>query len=349
MQHGQGGVNSTTTPITYTQIGTNGSLAGKRVIQAEYGFNHAVFLCSDGSVHTCGDNSTATNGTGALGDGTTTDRLVPVNISNSGSLSGKTVVKVSVVANWTTMALCSDGTLHAWGHYPFVGLGLGSNSHSPVNISSSGSLSGKTIKDVFCGWSTTYVICTDNTIHAWGSNHRGQVGDGSTIDRATPVEITTSGALNGRTVTYIATGGYVCGAICTDGSLVTWGTKNYGILCDGVDGGAVAAPTPTVRGNIGSLTGKTVKKIEFGSNHAIALCTDNTLHGWGYNASGYVGDSSTTDRVSPVLVKMSGSIERKNRSGYRCWTVKFICDLHRRDSPWMGRFILLTALTARNR
>lgn len=310
--HGQCGVNNTTTPITYTQIGTNGSLAGKRVIKAEYGFNHAVFLCSDGSVHTCGDNSTAVNGTGALGDGTTTDRLVPVNITNSGSLSGKTVNKISVVANWTTMALCSDGTLHAWGHFPYVGLGWsGSNSHSPVNISSSGSLSGKTIKDVFCGWDTTHVICTDNTIHAWAGNHRGQVGDGSTTYQGTPVEITTSGALNGRTVTYIATGGYVCGAICTDGSLVTWGTKQYGILCDGVDGGGVAAPTPTVRGNIGSLTGKTVKKIEFGSNHAIALCTDDTLHGWGYNAEGQVGDSSTTTRVSPILVTVSGSLSGK--------------------------------------
>jgi alpha-tubulin suppressor-like RCC1 family protein len=46
-------------------------------------------------------------------------------------------------------------------------------------------------------------------VYTWGFNLRGQIGDGSTTDRSTPVAVPTSGALSNKIIVAIAAS---CGA-----------------------------------------------------------------------------------------------------------------------------------------
>ena len=316
--YGQLGIGNNLSPQSFRDITNNGTLLGRVIKQAAYGFRHALFLCHDNTVHSCGDNSTA-GFEGALGDGTSTNRLIPVNITNSGSLSGRTVVKIAACGNWGSFAVCSDGTLHGWGFNGVNGTGLGTNSLSPVLISNNGSIGGRFVTNVFSGWSSTQAICSDGTIHSWGSNHRGQVGDGTTTDRTVPVNISSSGDLPGKTITHIGTGGYVSGAVCTDGSFIVWGDRSYGVLGDGFSEVNTYNARPTdVR--LGSMTGKSVAYANFGSNNGIAICTDNTLHAWGYGG-GMVGDGTYTQRDTPVNITTSGSLSGKTLSTAKFLTV----------------------------
>ena len=125
---------------------------------------------------TWGDNSN-----GQLGNNSFTDSGVPVLATQSGVLAGKTVVSVSA-GIWHCIALCSDGTVAAWGANAQGQLGNNSTTDSsvPVLVVQSGVLAGKKVIAVdTCGWHSL-ALCSDGTVAAWGINNLGNLGNGST-------------------------------------------------------------------------------------------------------------------------------------------------------------------------
>ena len=73
-----------------------GVLAGKTVVALAAGGSHSLMLSADGSVAACG-----TNGSGQLGNGTTTSSNVPVAVNVASLLSGKTLTAISAGNNLT--------------------------------------------------------------------------------------------------------------------------------------------------------------------------------------------------------------------------------------------------------
>jgi hypothetical protein len=149
-------------------------------------------------------------------------------------LSGKTVV--SVAAGWLhNLALCSDGTVVAWGYNGYGNLGNGSNTNSlvPLEITNSGILSGKTVTAISAGYFHSLALCSDGTLASWGGNQYGLLGNGNTDSTTTPIAITSSSILLGKTVNAIAAGYYQSLAQCSDGTLVMWGQNDSGQLGDG--------------------------------------------------------------------------------------------------------------------
>ena len=125
---------------------------------------------------------------------------------------------------------------------------------------------------------------------AWGKNTFGNVGDGTTIDKSSPVQI---GALT--TWSIINTNEWFSAAIKTDGTLWTWG-RNYK--------GALGLGDETNRSSpvqVGALT--TWSRIE-GSREGqfLAIKTDGTLWGWGLNTNGRLGLGNTTYYSSPKQI-----------------------------------------------
>ena len=64
-------------------------------------------------------------------------------------------------------------------------------------------------------------------LYGWGYNSWGQLGDGTIINRITPVAVDTSGALSGRTVTAIAEGSQHTVALTSDGKFFAWGNNGW--------------------------------------------------------------------------------------------------------------------------
>ena len=207
----------------------SGVLSGKTVVALAGGTNHVLALCSDGTVAAWG-----TGGAGQLGDNSTSNRSTPVLVnttSGTSALFGKTVIAIAGGANHS-LALCSDGTVVAWGSDSNGQLGndttlSSSNAPAAVNTTSGTSaLFGKTATAIAAGNQHSIALCADGSVVTWGRNHRSQLGDNSTTDSSVPVAVNTASgvsALFGKSVKAITAGLDGNLVLSTDGTLAGWG------------------------------------------------------------------------------------------------------------------------------
>jgi alpha-tubulin suppressor-like RCC1 family protein len=135
----------------------------------------------------------------------------------------------------------------------------------------------------------TVGIKADGTLWTWGYNNKGQLGDGTIINKTTPTQIGV--ATNWASVT---AGNQHTIATKTDGTLWAWGDNAVGQLGDGTTTDKLS-PTQIGVGTNWAL-------IAAGVYHTIATKTDGTLWAWGWNAWGQLGDNTTTQRNSPVQI-----------------------------------------------
>jgi alpha-tubulin suppressor-like RCC1 family protein len=142
-------------------------------------------------------------------------------------------------------------------------------------------------------------------VRCWGSNLDGQVGDGTTSDRATPVAVSNlSGA------TQIAVGDFGSCALVAGGSIKCWGYNDAGQLGDGT------TTSRSVPVTVSGISGAT--QISAGGHHTCALVGGN-VKCWGSNGFGELGDGTTTDRLAPVtVVGVSGATQISTGTNHSC-------------------------------
>lgn len=196
---------------------------------------------------------------------------------------------VQVAAGGThTAAVTKDGDLYMWGRNYYGQLGVYSNADSKIPIkvnNSSSTLPEKSVKYIALGYYHSAAITKDGSLYMWGYNRSGQLGDGTTTDRYTPVKIMDN-------VASVSLGGSHSAAVTKDGSLYMWGDNGNGRLGDGT---TTDRYTPVkIMDNVASVS--------LGSSHSAAITKDGSLYMWGYNYYGQLGDGTTTDRYTPVKI-----------------------------------------------
>jgi len=133
------------------------ALYAKTVTRIAAGAAHNLALCSDGTVAAWGDNLW-----GALGDGSTESRLVPVEVSremSASALDGKTVIAITA-GRQHSVALCDDGTIASWGRNSRGQLGnaIGSPRQLPSRVDMEALLPGERFVRVFSGQASDHVL-----------------------------------------------------------------------------------------------------------------------------------------------------------------------------------------------
>jgi alpha-tubulin suppressor-like RCC1 family protein len=147
---------------------------------------------------------------------------------------------------------------------------------------------------------TTHTVYAkrDGTLWAWGKNDDGQLGDGTTTSRSTPVKIT--GVSNIKSV---AAGSDHTVVLTTDGKVYAWGNNSNGQLGDGSTTGR------TTPAQVASTSITDIRAIDAGHKYTIALRSDGTIWTWGYNNKGQLGNNTQTDSYTPQQVTaLSGSV-----------------------------------------
>lgn len=134
---------------------------------------------------------------------------------------------------------------------------------------------------------------SSGTMWGWGYNGTGSMGDGTALNRSSPIQI---GSL--ATWSSIGAGDRHAIAVKTDGTLWAWGYNNHGQLGVATNAGTVTGVSSPVQ--VGALTNWV--KVVTNGDHTLAIKTDGTLWAWGYNGQGQLGLGSTTDASSPVQV-----------------------------------------------
>jgi uncharacterized repeat protein (TIGR02543 family) len=138
------------------------------------------------------------------------------------------------------------------------------------------------IQKVAAGYYHTLAIDVNGGLWAWGYNEYGQLGDGTTEDKNTPVRVGTD-----NNWSQITLGARFSVGLKTDGSLWTWGENWGGALGDGT----TTDRTMPVR--VG--TDNDWNQISAGNFFTLATKTDGSLWGWGYSQSGELGEDTHKD------------------------------------------------------
>ena len=285
---GQLGDNSTTYRYTPVDVVAGPSLLALSGVSAiTTGQNHTCVLIGGGA-KCWGDNTK-----GQLGDGSTTQRLTPVDVS------GLTAGVVSITAAAThTCAVTSGGGAKCWGaNLPSrLGDNTLNQSSTPVDVIQSPPLA------VLAG--ATAVAAHANSVHTcaivgsgvrcWGSDIYGQLG----IDMPSLIVSRTALAVVGLAsgVSALALGGAHSCALTTSGGIQCWGNNSFG--------GQLGDNTITDRRTPVDVAGLTagVAAITAGSSHTCALTTGGGAKCWGNNNIGQLGDNSMTMRLTAVDV-----------------------------------------------
>ncbi|MFO0629302.1 MAG: fibrinogen-like YCDxxxxGGGW domain-containing protein [Polyangiales bacterium] len=229
--YGQIGDNTTTNRLVPTAV--PGLF---NVVQISAGGYSTCAVKSNGTVWCWGYNS----GYGNLGDGSATDRYLPVQvvgITNATSVS---------VGYDHTCARLSTGAVQCWGYNAYGQLGNSSTATSYTPVTVTGISTATNL--LSSGYHQTCAVLADTSVRCWGYNGQGQIGDGTTTNRATAVTPTglTSGAVWVDSSVY-----HECTVLST-GAVRCNGFNDYGEIGDGTTTNAL---TPTLMAN---LTGGTM-------------------------------------------------------------------------------------------
>lgn len=290
-------------------------MAGKPLAAVAAGGTHSLALTTDGSVFAWGSNSVGQTGTQGGNF-----ELNPARVQRAGVMRSKQVVSISA-GDGHCLALCSDGTVLAWGADNVGQLGddnATQNRDEPVAVfaGAGSALYGKKVISIAAGLGTSFAVCTDGTVAAWGNNAEGELGDGTTENRAIPVAVSRAGAsaLSARKVVALSAGAAHTLALCSDGQLAVWGNNTNGELGTGTTTASLI-PTLVNRSTSSALNGRTVTAIAAGGTHSLVLCSDGSLVTWGMNDKGQLGTGAVTAFKSlPTLVTRSGASAMNGRT-----------------------------------
>jgi alpha-tubulin suppressor-like RCC1 family protein len=270
------------------------------------GFHFSLALLAEGTVEAWGGNDY-----GQLGDGTHERSATPVQVS------GLSAVKAIDAGGTHAIALMTNKTVSVWGSNEYGELGDGelnprertnSKGEKETTMRGTGSTEPRGVPGlksaiaVAVGGGTDYAVLENGTVMAWGRNDTGQLGIGISGPEACKTE---GGVVpcstkprpvllpEGVKAVEVSAGGHVAYALLSNGEVMAWGHNVRGALGDGstIDS-AVPVEVLNIPGEPGNnLTG--VSAIAAGHEYALARLQDGRAVGWGANAVGQLGTSST--------------------------------------------------------
>lgn len=177
-----------------------------------------------------------------------------------------------------TCALTTTGAVKCWGANT-------DNSATAVVVPG---LPG-TVTAIAAGGRHACTLTTAGAVLCWGANTLGQLGDGTTVGKPTPVAVQ---GLDQGVTALVAGSAHTC-AVLISGSVKCWGFNEDGQLGDGT---SINKNVPTAVTGLNSA----VIAIAAGVSHTCALTVDG-VKCWGYQEAG-LGDGITADKRTPVAV-----------------------------------------------
>uniref|UniRef100_A0A8C5LXT2 BTB domain-containing protein n=1 Tax=Leptobrachium leishanense TaxID=445787 RepID=A0A8C5LXT2_9ANUR len=165
--------------------------------------------------------------------------------------------------------------------------------------------------DVLCGKKITglsygsgphvLVCCEDGEVYAWGHNGYSQLGNGNTVQGASPMPVSVE--LMSKKVMQVACGSHHSMALTSEGEVFAWGYNNCGQV-----GCGTTANQLTPRKVTSHLHNRMVTGISAGQACSIAVTDNGQVYGWGYNGTGQLGLGNTGNQLTPYKAPFEQNI-----------------------------------------
>jgi alpha-tubulin suppressor-like RCC1 family protein len=259
------------------------------------GGNHVAAISTAGALYGWGENAK-----GEVGDSSFTDRAKPT--------------QVGALHDWISVAAGADqtlglrpghsvypdkGSLWAWGGNDMGQVGNNSTNPQTVPIELH-------IEPALAfGGGDSFSIASQGVLppatsgamtSAWGFNGFGQLSTGNTMNHIAPVPSLNAQQMILGSFDALSVGsGHVLAL--QNGTLFTWGLNSHGQLGNGSTTNLSYATQASVPSAVQRWTA-----VAAGGQHSVGIKADGTLWAWGWNASGQLGDGTTTDRPAPVPI-----------------------------------------------
>ncbi|WII70528.1 hypothetical protein QJS83_08665 [Bdellovibrio sp. 22V] len=264
-----------------------------------------------------------------IGDRTDWNRYTPVFADAGNKYSFVSVAAGTVTSSQTphTCAITTTGVLKCWGDnsYGKIGDGTTVDKTMPKVIDP-----GVTYTKVAVAAWNTCAVTTAGVLKCWGRNNNGQLGIGTTVDSLTPKVVDAGVTYSEVAISEDYDNGKVhaC-AITTAGILKCWGSNAHAALGDGT---TTNSTLPKVIDSV------TYTKIAVGAaflgGYSCGITTSNELKCWGYNGQKNLGDGTTTQRTSPIVIDAGTQFKEVSLKGshscaitlagvLKCWGYNF--------------------------
>jgi alpha-tubulin suppressor-like RCC1 family protein len=267
------------------------------------------------------------NQAGQLGNGTKTNSDLPLRVCAvgvKGCPGGPYLEEATAVAGGFnhSLALLASGQVAAWGNNNFGQLGEDGLFHeasdAPVRVCAVGvaeCASGPYLEGVAAvaaGEDYSLALLKSGTVVAWGYDESGQLGSGGTTSSITaPMKVCAVGVQSCpggpylENVAAISGGGLHSLALLTSGRLVAWGPNESGQLGNGSTTRSSVPVNVCAVGVKECPTGpylENVATIAANLGHSLASLKSGAAVAWGRNASGQLGNGSTTNSDVPIQI-----------------------------------------------
>jgi hypothetical protein len=284
-------------PLPKKVLDPAGTASFKGVVAAMVGDDNAVALADDGTVYSWGYYS------GRAG-------ADPKPVPGIVSVGGKAVA-VSAGSNWSA-ALLADGRIVTWGYgsdgrQGQPGVSTPAAPGFVIEQATGQPLGG--IVAISAGYNFGLALSASGQLYAWGSNSRGQLGQGTSNDLVAGAVAVKGpgGAAPFGNIVMAAAGGNHALALDSTGKVWSWGYSQNGELGDGVAHPRVnsSALPDAVVSPAGTLQLGNVVSIAAGYSHSLALGDDGRLWIWGSGFRGNLGQGGTasSNTYVPLAVK----------------------------------------------
>jgi alpha-tubulin suppressor-like RCC1 family protein len=277
--------------------------------------NNVYVYASDGNIYTTGWNASGQRGYGST-SATTTPTVFNIGYAPA---SGRMPVRpdlfkyfgddegifqspnVQMYHNMAFIGMDNNVYGAGWNNYGQLGNGNTSSQNTPVRFNLP---TGLTAIKLVVSENIIFVIASDNQVYGAGRNEFGQLGDGTTTNRSTPVKFNLPAGLTAKMITTNSLSTYV---LASDNVVYAVGENTNGQLGNG---GTTNSTATVVFGVPSGTTVRTITAQAFSTDKAAcAVASDNQMYCAGVNSNGRFGTGSTAASVStPVKFNLPAGL-----------------------------------------
>lgn len=284
-------------PVEITEyFNLNESEWFKKIVCGSY---HTLMLTNESRLFGFGSNISFQIATQTL-----TYSSLPIDITDQLSLTeGETIVDVDS-GDYFNILLTSNGRILTWGSNFNGENGIGTNISDQLvhDITSSFNISETdSIIKINAGDNYSIVITEEKRVFTWGFNSAGQLGDGTTTNRLTPVEITTAIPLNlGETIDVISTSHNFVHLVTSSGRIFVWGQNSNGYFGNG---NTTSSLSPIIiEPNFELGVGEKINYMSAAYEYVFAISSQYRVFVWGTNFNSAYGVETPSSSNTPIEI-----------------------------------------------